>query len=158
MTDLRVAADKMKILVLGGTEEQSAATARPWNLRTRRAACKAPPSPKEEKEKSENSGSAASKMKEKRERPKFSVSLLREEIEEDFAAMVGTRPPRRPKKRPRYVQKELDVSSFSVSIFNSVFYFALESDWRSSTIGTLVLNFIFLRKCSIERSRIAFAS
>ena len=50
--------------------------------------------------------------KKKRERPKFSVSLSREEVRDDFMAMVGTRPPRRPKKRARIVQKQLDVSLF----------------------------------------------
>jgi len=43
------------------------------------------------------------------EKTKFSVSLSKEEVEHDFWAMLGTRPPRRPKKRPRIVQKNLDV-------------------------------------------------
>ncbi|KAK9019015.1 hypothetical protein V6N11_034057 [Hibiscus sabdariffa] len=95
---------------------------RPWNLRTRRAACKAPI----EGEVTKNNYSspmrnevfqspgvrhkgpslAAADMK--RPRPKFSVSLSKKEIEEDFMAMVGHRPPRRPKKRARNVQKQLD--------------------------------------------------
>lgn len=53
---------------------------------------------------------------EKRERAKFSVTLLRREIEQDFMAMVGHRPPRRPKKRAKIVQKELDVSIFKFTI------------------------------------------
>jgi hypothetical protein len=44
---------------------------------------------------------------------KFSVSLLREEIEQDFSALIGKRPPRRPKKRPRLVQKQMNVTSSS---------------------------------------------
>ena len=46
---------------------------------------------------------------EKIPRAKFSVSLSREEVERDFLAVAGIRPPRRPKKRPRIVQKQLDV-------------------------------------------------
>lgn len=43
------------------------------------------------------------------ERPTFSVQLSKREIEADFFAMVGRRPPRRPKKRPRVVQRQLDT-------------------------------------------------
>lgn len=49
---------------------------------------------------------------EKKEREKFSVSLSKKEIEEDFMAMMERRPPRRPKKRPRIVQNQLDVGFF----------------------------------------------
>ncbi|XP_030551853.2 uncharacterized protein LOC115756288 [Rhodamnia argentea] len=38
-----------------------------------------------------------------RERANFAVPLPRKEIEEDFMAMTGHRPPRRPKKRNRTV-------------------------------------------------------
>ncbi|KAK8659584.1 hypothetical protein V6N13_029783 [Hibiscus sabdariffa] len=95
---------------------------RPWNLRTRRAACKAPidgevtnnnySSPmKNEVFQSpgvrQKAPSLAAANK-KRPRPKFSVPLSKKEIEDDFMAMVGHRPPRRPKKRARNVQKQLD--------------------------------------------------
>ncbi|KAL6529219.1 hypothetical protein OROGR_014842 [Orobanche gracilis] len=46
---------------------------------------------------------------EKRERPKFSVPLSKTEIENDFFGMVGRRPARRPKKRARIVQRQLDA-------------------------------------------------
>uniref|UniRef100_A0A0A0KT80 Thioesterase domain-containing protein n=1 Tax=Cucumis sativus TaxID=3659 RepID=A0A0A0KT80_CUCSA len=46
---------------------------------------------------------------EKKEREKFSVSLSKKEIEEDFMAMIERRPPRRPKKRPRIVQNQMDT-------------------------------------------------
>ncbi|KAJ0896508.1 hypothetical protein HanRHA438_Chr08g0335431 [Helianthus annuus] len=59
---------------------------RPWNLRTRRAPTNGV------------NGNA-----------KFSVSLSRRELEEDFMAMAGRRLPRKPKKRPRIVQKQLDT-------------------------------------------------
>ncbi|KAH1074122.1 hypothetical protein J1N35_026450 [Gossypium stocksii] len=99
--------------------------ARPWNLRTRRAACKAPvdgevtnnnySSPMRNevfqssrvRDKGPPAASAAASDK-KRPRPKFSVPLSKKEIEEDFMAMAGHRPPRRPKKRARNVQKQLD--------------------------------------------------
>ncbi|KAK2972919.1 hypothetical protein RJ640_026671 [Escallonia rubra] len=108
---------------------------RPWNLRTRRAACKAPkggggggkgfsvdvgkPSSSPSRvERAESrsprlrgsaaaGGNAAVPSSEKR--AKFSVALSRREIEQDFLAMVGQRPPRRPKKRPRIVQKQMDT-------------------------------------------------
>ncbi|CAL0314000.1 unnamed protein product [Lupinus luteus] len=44
-----------------------------------------------------------------KQREKFSVQLSKKEIEEDFAAMVGRRPPRRPIKRPRDVQRQMDT-------------------------------------------------
>ncbi|CAL9181306.1 unnamed protein product [Musa hybrid cultivar] len=104
---------------------EAAGAARPWNLRTRRAACNAPsengqyqhplsafrsPSPLA----AEKNCPVTEMMKrrsdgsEKRERRKFSSSLSREEIEHDFWVMKGTKPPRRPKKRPRIVQRQLD--------------------------------------------------
>ncbi|KAK8537264.1 hypothetical protein V6N13_042201 [Hibiscus sabdariffa] len=99
---------------------------RPWNLRTRRAACKAPidgevtnnnyssPMTNEAfqssrvRDKGPSLASAPPAADKKRPRPKLSVPLSKEEIEKDFMAMVGHRPPRRPKKRPRNVQKQLD--------------------------------------------------
>lgn len=40
---------------------------------------------------------------------KFSLSLSRDEIDEDIFAMTGSKPARRPKKRSRVVQKQLDI-------------------------------------------------
>nr|GMD27720.1 uncharacterized protein LOC109156702 [Ipomoea batatas] len=51
----------------------------------------------------------ASSSGEKRDRAKFSVPLGKREIEEDFMAILGQRPPRRPKKRPKLVQRNLDT-------------------------------------------------
>ena len=52
-----------------------------------------------------------------------SVALSKEEIVDDFAAIRGTRPPRRPKKRSRTVQRQLDVriSDLRVRIFGLTF-------------------------------------
>ncbi|CAK7349705.1 unnamed protein product [Dovyalis caffra] len=108
----------------GGNIDESP---RPWNLRTRRAACKAPlrieeqttrrnvavspsryleiDSPKKYYESLMIRRQQSFEMKEK---VKFSVPLSKREIEEDFLEMVRIRPPRRPKKRPRIVQKYLD--------------------------------------------------
>ncbi|RWW54423.1 hypothetical protein BHE74_00038992 [Ensete ventricosum] len=100
-----------------------AATSMPWNLRTRSATCKYPPlcrysnsvsgspppwaaeksCPATDMRKGRSDGS------EKGERRKFSISLSRKEIEEDFWRMMGTKPPRRPKKRLRIVQRLLNV-------------------------------------------------
>jgi len=60
------------------------------------------------------------------EKTKFSVSLTKEEVEHDFWALVGTRPPRRPKKRPRIIQKNLDVIiPLTPSIINYIHAFFL---------------------------------
>ena len=86
------------------------AAARPWNLRTRRAACSEPGDESPAKiEIGVKRGLDVEEM-EKDEKLKFSVSLLKKEIEEDFSNMIGKRLPRRPKKRPRTVQKKLNVS------------------------------------------------
>ncbi|XP_018854345.1 uncharacterized protein LOC109016379 isoform X2 [Juglans regia] len=41
-------------------------------------------------------------------RPKLSISLSRKEIEEDILVFTGSKPARRPKKRAKNVQKQLD--------------------------------------------------
>ncbi|XP_041013020.1 uncharacterized protein LOC121256322 isoform X2 [Juglans microcarpa x Juglans regia] len=148
--DLKTAVDKMKVEIFRKEVEEEEEeieedeeiaeanqsppadeSARPWNLRTRRAACKAPIGGGkglriEEKKvnssplRSENNGvrsprlrggggggGGASEKKEKK-RTKLTVPLTRKEIEEDFIEFLGHRPPRRPKKRLRNVQKQLD--------------------------------------------------
>lgn len=71
--------------------EENLPVARPWNLRSRR-------------------GFRLPSDKRENERARFSVSLTAEEIEEDIYAVTGSRPRRRPKRRPRVVQRQLDVS------------------------------------------------
>ncbi|XP_019159219.1 PREDICTED: uncharacterized protein LOC109155948 isoform X2 [Ipomoea nil] len=44
----------------------------------------------------------------RKRRQRFSISLSREEIEEDIFSMTGSKPARRPKKRSKSVQKQLD--------------------------------------------------
>lgn len=100
-------------------EEENSIPAQPWNLRTRRAACNAPiekvlPSSSKSLspvpvEKAGNGGRSVRLRSDSLERKKFSVQLTREEIEEDFYSFKGTKPSRRPKKRPRVVQRQLDV-------------------------------------------------
>ncbi|CAN8258909.1 unnamed protein product [Cochlearia groenlandica] len=108
---------KHKVSVLGNGEEAIEA-ARPWNLRTRRAACNEPESIIESSpllrrneigvKRGYNEGGVG-ELQKKEKVLKFSVSLLREEIEDDFAALIGKKPPRRPKKRPRIVQKQMNT-------------------------------------------------
>ncbi|XP_061357591.1 uncharacterized protein LOC133301892 [Gastrolobium bilobum] len=122
MGDLRVAAKKLKVSIFENGKDEgggavAATNARPWNLRTRRAACKEPPQPQppHEEERRFFYVGSSSPVKEKKkmmminEKAKFSVSLSKEEVEQDFWALVGTRPPRRPKKRPRIVQRQLNT-------------------------------------------------
>ncbi|KAG2312807.1 hypothetical protein Bca52824_024364 [Brassica carinata] len=70
-----------------------AAEVKPWNLRKRRAACKAPVT------ESGNCDDGA----------KFMSTLTKKEMEDDYMAMMGHRPPRRPKKRLRTLQKQIDL-------------------------------------------------
>lgn len=133
--DLRTEVHQMKVAILSGDggggageeavpEEAAAAEARPWNLRTRRAVCKDPdntvnntnnigngvgcdrrPSFSPSSRGGEHDGDGGFRLK--GPRPKFTASLSKQEIEEDFLAVLGTRPARRPRKRPRYVQKQI---------------------------------------------------
>ncbi|XP_076932571.1 uncharacterized protein LOC143598166 [Bidens hawaiensis] len=49
-------------------------------------------------------------MTSSRKHNKLSISLTRDEIEGDMFALTGAKPSRRPKKRPRTVQKQLDAT------------------------------------------------
>ncbi|KAK0604308.1 hypothetical protein LWI29_014367 [Acer saccharum] len=46
---------------------------------------------------------------EKRKLRSFSIALSKEEIEADILAITGSKPTRRPKKRPKNVQRQLDT-------------------------------------------------
>lgn len=110
MLDLRSEVDKIHAAFLSNSEfaPPPAPEPRPWNLRTRRSPATveiapAPvPVPTPASEVCANGGDCG-------ERAKFAVALSRQEIEDDFVEMIGRRPPRKPKKRPRYVQKQLDT-------------------------------------------------
>ncbi|KAG8653716.1 uncharacterized protein LOC110616348 [Manihot esculenta] len=104
-----------------------------WNLRPRRAVTKAPngnggvpkiagagavePETKAkepirpELTRSRNANDAKvseKKEKEKDKKLRFSIPLTKEEIEEDVYALTGSKPARRPRKRSKHVQKQLD--------------------------------------------------
>lgn len=96
--------------------------ARPWNLRTRRAACKAPLRIDQKTNDNSPEIDSPSSVKKQsveavKDRIKFSVPLSKREIEQDFMEMAKIRPPRRPKKRPRIVQKYLDVRILPFFLF-----------------------------------------
>jgi hypothetical protein len=61
------------------------------------------------------------KKKKKEKRMEISLTLTKEEIEEDIYIMTGQKPSRRPRRRPKNVQKQLDVvyhsNSFVVWLF-----------------------------------------
>jgi hypothetical protein len=192
MFDLKTAANKMKDALRKEVEEEeeeieeeeemgeeSAVEAmRPWNLRTRRAHCKAPieegkglrigerknvnsSSPL----RSDNNGGVRSArlrggvggaaVENKEERTKLMVSLSRKEVEEDFMAILGQRPARRPKKRHMNVQKQLDVSTTNLFFF---FLLSLMILRRCVCVGVLIWYFCFLysryfRGCGCRRLR-----
>ncbi|KAK7358272.1 hypothetical protein VNO77_00198 [Canavalia gladiata] len=106
MIDLKHAADNLKLSIFDQPNPDP--NPKPWNLRTRRAACRSPPNHTDQVESEKEKNNKKMKMK-MEERAKFCVSLSKDEVQQDFWALLGTRPPRRPKKRPRIVQKQLDT-------------------------------------------------
>lgn len=141
MAHLREAADRMNLVVQllpkGGADEAEPApearletqadvsavpAALPWNLRTRRGAARAPMEIQRHLSVRPQAVWRRSEDAERREWPKFSISLTREEIEEDIYAMTGCRAPRRPRKRAKVIQKQLDVSAFAPT-FPSIIIF-----------------------------------
>ena len=99
----------------------------PWNLRTRRST---PASAVKSQTPSQTPLTAA-----RRRRPRFALSLTKEEIDEDVYAFTGRLPSRRPRKRPRFVQKQMDVRPRNpkLQIISSRIYlvfFADDVSWR----------------------------
>ncbi|XP_062206561.1 uncharacterized protein LOC133908512 [Phragmites australis] len=92
----------------GGSLQRQRTPQRPWNVRTRRSATAAPPWPARSDDAAEAEERVPEPPMEMNKRG-FSIVLSKEEIAEDFAAIRGTRPPRRPKKRPRTVHRQLDL-------------------------------------------------
>lgn len=98
-------------------EEEEAAAKRPWNLRPRKSeaavtvtvekqpeiAAVAAPKSMRLRGIAENGGGAAEK-----EKRRFWIALSKDEINEDIYAMTESMPNRRPRKRPRNIQKQLD--------------------------------------------------
>ncbi|KAL3615539.1 hypothetical protein CASFOL_041200 [Castilleja foliolosa] len=89
-----------------------------WNLRPRKPISKPmsanngvtmknkSPSPLTNQSNNKSGGSG----EQKKEKKKLSVflSLSKEEIEEDIFSLTGSKPARRPKKRPKFIQKQVD--------------------------------------------------
>ncbi|KAI9092919.1 hypothetical protein K1719_027442 [Acacia pycnantha] len=89
--------------------------AKTWNLRPRKAVTKpknangAPlPDNKPSLPAQTQPESTVTEPKVSKKKRKLSVSLPKEAIEEDFLTLTGSKPPRRPKKRVKAVQKLLD--------------------------------------------------
>ncbi|KAJ6910653.1 hypothetical protein NC652_021343 [Populus alba x Populus x berolinensis] len=111
----------LRAVVAAVEEAPAEPEVRPWNLRTRRAAIGGGGNSVLGKVSIDNcsplrNDSAKSprlrgdkRDRKEKERAKFSVPLSKKEIEEDFMVMLCQRPARRPKKRPRIVQKQMDA-------------------------------------------------
>ncbi|KAK1298503.1 hypothetical protein QJS10_CPB14g00367 [Acorus calamus] len=127
---LERAAEEMKKLPIPGEggekkkEEEELPSAKPWNLRIRRTVCKASQSDEAvgSRNPRQNPGSsppaalprsrrlrdsAAAGERRLNERPRFTGTLSRGEIEEDFLLFTGKKPQRRPTKRPKNVQNNI---------------------------------------------------
>ena len=64
-------------------------------------------------------GGGEEKRKRKKEKmAEFRLNLTKDEIDDDFFAMMGARPPRKPKRRPKAVRSKIEVKddSFIVSL------------------------------------------
>ncbi|KAK9091339.1 hypothetical protein Sjap_024516 [Stephania japonica] len=124
MAQMRGEAEKMKVPMAvaaeegeGDDDDDDESGARPWNLRTRRAALRAPNEKSFNLDEGKHRVSLQKALRSRggvesssiKQRKKFSKDLSREEIEEDFALMNGTRPSRRPKKRAKIVQNYVDA-------------------------------------------------
>lgn len=48
--------------------------------------------------------------------PKFTIGLTNKEKEEDFLVFKGTKPPQRPKKRAKFIQRTLNVKLPYISL------------------------------------------
>ncbi|KAL5229633.1 hypothetical protein ABZP36_028409 [Zizania latifolia] len=81
---------------------------RPWNLRSRRSATTAPNASRSEGTGTAAPGQALHPPVAAKKRG-FSIALTKEEIAADFIAIRGSGLPRRPKKRSRAAQREVDA-------------------------------------------------
>lgn len=113
-----------------GKADEAEAARRPWNLRPRRAV-NPPPLSSRNGEPFRDAANGAfggdkddyaqqqqpksvrlrgfAEEGERKEKRRFWLSLSKEEIEEDIFVMTGSRPARRPRKRPKNEQKQLDI-------------------------------------------------
>ncbi|XAR54920.1 hypothetical protein NMG60_11030255 [Bertholletia excelsa] len=116
--------------------------AKPWNLRPRKATAKAavveiggflkdaesqenaPTEPATENltKSMRLRGFAEGHGSERKEKRKFWITLSREEIEEDIYSMTGGKAARRPRKRPKTVQKQVD------NVFPGLYLVGLTAD------------------------------
>ncbi|XP_022753975.1 uncharacterized protein LOC111302310 [Durio zibethinus] len=99
-------------------EEEDETVQRPWNLRPRKVVVETTAVVTSVVEKfTETAAPKSMRLRglaetggvgEKKEKNKFWIALSREEIEEDIFVMTGSRPARRPQKRSKNIQKQLD--------------------------------------------------
>lgn len=139
--DLKIDTDRLKDTILrkGIIEEESdeeRETLKSWSMRTRRKTeIKQRDLPSPAKVESTVTVAVAGgeyvssrlrsninvKSNNKIEGRKFSVQLLTKEIEEDFVAFMGRGPRKRPTKRPRNVQRQINVSCMFL-LFNFILF------------------------------------
>jgi len=123
MLDLKISADRMEDTILREEREEYTKTLKLWNQRMRqKREIKAPITVFSNVKcdfislmRIDGSDNISSMLRininsNKIERPKFFVQLSRKEIEEDFMAWLGRQPRQSFTKRPKVVQKHLNIS------------------------------------------------
>lgn len=83
--------------------EADGSSVKPWNLRPRKSVST------QSNEAVYLDGEPHKNERREKNKPKLWISLTKEEIEEDLYSMTGLKATRRPKKRTKTVQKQLDV-------------------------------------------------
>lgn len=100
-------------------DEPQESSDKPWNLRPRKAvfAQTEPPSAA-----APDTG-GVHKNERRDKKTKLWITLSREEIEEDLYSMSGSKPARRPKKRTKTIQKQVDVSIIRYDMIHLKWHF-----------------------------------
>ncbi|XP_076961153.1 uncharacterized protein LOC143637712 [Bidens hawaiensis] len=116
-SDRTIHGEKENISTKPATDVAADGDVKPWNLRPRRLTIedgnggynrlKSDNNNEKEKEK-DDAANRKKKKKMKKKKKELWISLSKQEIEEDVYAFTGSRPARRPKKRNRTLQKQLD--------------------------------------------------
>lgn len=100
----------------------------PWNLRKRRGDCIKGKELKIDVKEPNCSLPKPRNVSDKLQKVKFSMELSKKEIMEDFIAILGHPPPRKPNKRPKVGQNQLNVSCIHLLITSFQYLGSMNTD------------------------------